>query len=120
MKTIICANILYRSIVESWTYDEANIVVKKAFGNYWSLINVFQHLTGKEALEVLNKLPDDYLNENLTKDRLTTIIGIANAYWANILPHKTINNGIKVKNFLESNSIGFKDQLQSLLYKKLN
>jgi len=120
MKTIICVNIIYKALIENWSLDEINKEIKKHFGNYWSFTHVCQFLSGKEALKVLNSLEDDYLNDGLTKEKVKTILGLANSYCANALPHQTLSNGIKVKNFLNSNELEFKDKLESLLDRKLH
>ena len=82
-----------------WSEGETDAAIKKEYGNYWSITNVFQYLSGQEALKTLNNLPNDYKHNGITATSLQLIIAKANDYCANVLPDKTISNGIKVKTF---------------------
>jgi hypothetical protein len=121
MKLIKAAKIIFNSITEdSIDLEEINRKVKSSFGIGWSYTSLFQYLTGKEALLQFDAIGDDYNSDMLTKDKIKIIIGIAHDYCANILPDRTISNGLKVNNFLNSTKIKFKDKLNSLDKRKLN
>lgn len=120
MKTIHYSHIIYKALSEDWEPEKIESEIKKSFGNYMNFTNVCQYLTGKEAREVLNKLSDNFSFEELTKEKVSIAIGMAHDYCANAKANQTLSNGIKVKNFLDSNGLEFKEKLITLLDNKLN
>lgn len=121
MKLIKAAKIIYGSITEdSIDLEEINRRVKSSFGFGWSYTSLFQYLTGKEALQQFDEISETYNSDMLTKDKIKIILGIAHDYCANILPDRTISNGLKVNNFLDSTKMEFKEKLNSLDKRKLN
>lgn len=68
---------------------EAGRFLREATGTQWSFLTCMQYLSGKEALAAIAALPDDWAEDNMTKEALEQATKVAAFTVANAHPKGT-------------------------------
>lgn len=119
-KTIESARLLHFLISEEFSESELKERIKKKLGPSWSLTSAFQFLTGRAAISILDNLPDDFLDDGLTKVHVLAAFAVAHDYCAKSNISGAMINGLKVSKFLNKNELTYEDRILALLKKNIN
>jgi hypothetical protein len=81
--------------VRDGTMDDkqASAALREAVGLQWTLLTAIQYLSGKEAIDALRALPEDWTQEGRTKKDLLWSVVMANDMCANLHPTAQLTAG---------------------------
>lgn len=86
-KVLIASTVLGIVLSDKMDDKEAGRFLRQEAGLHWNLMTCMQYLSGKEAIAVVEALPDGWTNEaNMTKDGLQAAIKVAAHVVANGRP----------------------------------
>ncbi|EML7988776.1 hypothetical protein D7Y24_10545 [Stenotrophomonas maltophilia] len=74
---------------ERMTEEDAGRLLREATGTQWSLLTCVQYLSGKEARGAITQLPEDWVEDGMTKQALEHATKVAAFAVANAHPEGT-------------------------------
>lgn len=84
-KVVIATHVLVLIVGERMDEAQAGRFLREA-GLRWSLLNCFQYLSGKQAREAIERLPDDWSDGTFNKAQLEAAVNVAAHTVANARP----------------------------------
>lgn len=89
VKVKLAAIALAAVLSDRMTDKDAGRFLREATGTQWSLLTCMQYLSGKEALAAIAALPDDWLEDGMSKQALEQATKVAAFAVANAHPKGT-------------------------------